>query len=197
MGDVIEGDYILADDEWDELTWVWGQTDVPKGCKVEIIDGLIIVTPYSAQAHHGIVEPVQRGLYGVIPEDWGIFQRLGMAVPSRLGLYVPDLAVVPEEALRTGDEHFVPASAAELVVEVTSQPTAHHDRTTKAAGHAEAGIPLYLLIDRLHPDGPAITLHSGPEGGAYRVMRPGRFGDPVMLPRPFDLPLDTGEFRGA
>ncbi|NNN31657.1 Uma2 family endonuclease [Streptomyces sp. S3(2020)] len=197
MGHVIEGDYILADNEWDELAWVWGQTDVPKGCKVEIIDGLIIVTPYSAQAHHGIVEPAQRRLYEVTPEGWGIYQRLGMAVPSRLGLYVPDLAVVPEEALRTRDDHFIPASAAELVAEVTSNATAHHDRTTKAVGYAEAGIPLYLLIDRLHPDGPAITLHSEPAGGVYRVMRPGRFGDPVMLPRLFDLTLDTREFRGV
>ncbi|AZQ40657.1 Uma2 family endonuclease [Streptomyces cyaneochromogenes] len=195
--DVFEGDYISADSEWDELAWVWRQTDVPKGCKVEIIDGLITVTPYSACAHHGIVERVQRYLYEVIPEEWGIYQRLATAVPSRLGLYVPDLAVVPKDALRTGDDHFVPAAASQLAVEVTSKATANNDRTTKAAGYAESGVPLYLLIDPLASGGPKITLYGEPKNGVYRVLRTGKFGDPVILPPPFHITLDTGEFRGS
>lgn len=193
--DAFDGDYISTDSEWDELVWVWKQTDVPKGCKVEIIDGLITVTPYSACAHHGIAEGVQRRLHEVIREDWGIYQRLATAVPSRLGLYVPDLAVVPQDALRTGG--FVPAAASELVVEVTSRATADNDRTSKMEGYAEAGVPLYLLVDPLAPDGPAITLYGEPKDGVYRVLRAGRFGDPVILPRPFRITLDTSEFRGC
>ncbi|MEV6945246.1 hypothetical protein AB0N07_25220 [Streptomyces sp. NPDC051172] len=106
--DVSDGDYIKTDSEWDELVWVWRRTDVPKGCKVEIIEGLITVTPYSACAHHRIAERVQRCLYDVIPKEWGVYQRLATAVPPRLEIYVPDLAVVPEEELRKGDDHFVP-----------------------------------------------------------------------------------------
>ncbi|MGI5377781.1 hypothetical protein ACQEV2_26750 [Streptomyces sp. CA-251387] len=37
---MIEGDYIMADNEWDEIVWIWQQTDAPKGCRTEIIDGL-------------------------------------------------------------------------------------------------------------------------------------------------------------
>lgn len=191
--DVIDGDYIMADNEWDELVWVWQQTDVPKGCKVEIIEGLITVTPYSECAHHAIAECVQRRLYDVIPREWGIYQRLATAVPPRLELYVPDLAVVPEEELRKGD-HFVRAAAAELVVEVTSKATAHNDRKTKAAGYAEAEVPLYLLVDPVAPDGPTITLYGEPHGDVYRVLREGKFGDQIELPEPFDLSLDTSEF---
>ena len=110
--------------------------------------------PYSAQAHHGTVEPVQRLLYGVIPEDWGIYQRLALAVPSRLGLYVPDLA----------------------------------------RGYAEAGIPLHLLIDAVAPGGPTVTLYGEPGGDAYRLLGAGRFGSRLVLPQPFGLALDTGEF---
>ncbi|MEV7319051.1 Uma2 family endonuclease [Streptomyces sp. NPDC093970] len=189
----IDADYIAADDEWDELVWVWQRTDVPKGCKVEIIDGLITVIPLSANAHHGIAERVQRRLYEVIPEDWGVYQRLGMAVPSRLRLYMPDIVVVPERAL-AGDAGFVPADRAELVVEITSRPTAFNDRTHKAAGCAAAGIPLYLLIDGWAPGGPAITLFGEPADGVYRILRAVGFGDPVKLPEPFGLTIDTAEF---
>ncbi|MFF1718888.1 Uma2 family endonuclease [Streptomyces sviceus] len=189
--DALDGDYVMADSEWDELVWVWRRTDVPKGCRVEILAGLITVTPYSAGTHHGIVEPMQRRLYDVIPEGWGVYQWLGMAVPSQLGLYMPDLAVVPQEALRGGDGP-VPVGAAELVVEITSEATAQHDRTTKTVGYAHAGVPLYLLVDRLAPGGPTVTLYGEPRDGAYRVLRADRFGDLVTLPEPFALTLDIG-----
>ncbi|MFI6441153.1 Uma2 family endonuclease [Streptomyces sp. NPDC050759] len=191
--DEYDGDYVMADNEWDELVWVWQRTDVPKGCRVEILAGLITVTPYSAGTHHGIVERMQRRLYEAIPEGWGIYQRLPMAVPSRLGLYVPDLAVVPREPLRVGDG-LVRLDTAELVVEITSETTALHDRTTKAVGYAAAGVPLYLLVDRLAPDGPAVTLYGEPRDGAYRVLGAYGLGDLVTLPEPFALTLDTGYF---
>ncbi|MEV2212827.1 Uma2 family endonuclease [Streptomyces sp. NPDC050997] len=192
--DVIDGDYIRADNEWDELVWVWEQTDAPKGCKIEIIEGLITVTPLSAIAHHAVTGRMTRRLYEVIPQDWGVYQWLGLATPSRLGLYVPDLAVVPRLELRTGNDGFVPAGEAELVVEITSKPTASNDRVHKAAGYAEAGVPLYLLIDALAPGGPTSTLYGEPEADGYRVLWAGEFGAPVLLPWPFDLSLDTSGF---
>ncbi|MGW3032532.1 Uma2 family endonuclease [Streptomyces sp. NPDC001178] len=191
--DVLDGDYIKADNEWDELVWVWQQTDVPKGCKAEIVEGLITVTPSPVNAHHAIAERVHRRLYEVIPGEWGVYQRLGMAVPSRLGLYVPDLAVVPEEVLK-GDGYFIQAGTAELVVEITSKATATNDRIHKAAGYAEAGIPLYLLIDGLAAGGPTITLYGEPKDGVYRLLRTGKFGAPLTLPHPFELTVDTSQF---
>ncbi|MFI8530591.1 Uma2 family endonuclease [Streptomyces aquilus] len=188
-----EGDYILTDSEWDELVWVWGQTDVPKGCKVEIIDGLITVTPYSAQAHHGTVEPVQRRLYGVIPEDWGVFQTQAIAVPSRLGMFIPDILVAPVQECTEADS-CLPAALAELVVEVTSRKNARHDRVSKPAAYASAGIPLYLLVDRWAPEGPTATLYGEPRGDVYRPLAVAKFGELLTVPAPFDLVIDTGEF---
>ncbi|MFE7268970.1 Uma2 family endonuclease [Streptomyces sp. NPDC057623] len=191
---VIEGDYIAADNAWDEIAWVWQRTDVPKGCRTEIIDGVVTVTPLPSVAHSCVADLVQHGLYDVIPDDWGIYQWLGLAVPSRLGLYVPDLAVVPEQELRVRDDVFVPAGKAELVVEITSKVTARNDRVHKAAGYAEAGIPLYLLIDSLAPGGATITLYGEPKGDVYRVLRACEYGAPISLPRPFDITLDSGDF---
>ncbi|MFI6371977.1 Uma2 family endonuclease [Streptomyces sp. NPDC050546] len=96
------------------------------------------MAPHSAISHHRIADRVQRSLSTVVPEHWLVFQWLGMAVPARLGLYVPDLAVVPEMPTE-GHDDFLPAAAAQLVVEITSAATARYDRTTKAAGYAEAG----------------------------------------------------------
>ncbi|PWI11023.1 restriction endonuclease [Streptomyces sp. NWU339] len=189
--DVFDGDYLKADNAWEELVWIWWHTDAPKPCKVEIIDGLVTVAPFAGNAHQALAAGVQQRLYEVIPQDWDVHQWLGTATPSRLGLYVPDLAVVPHRELREGDDDFVSASTAELVVEITSPATAHHDRTAKAAGYAAAGVPLYLLIDGLAPGGPTVTLHGGPENGVYRSLCAKGSGESVTLPQPFDLVLDA------
>ncbi|MGW5970270.1 Uma2 family endonuclease [Streptomyces sp. NPDC055186] len=192
--DVFDGDYPRADNAWDELVWIWRHTDAPKPCKVEIIDGLVTVAPFAGNAHQALAARVQRRLYEVIPQDWGVHQWLGTATPSRLGLYIPDLAVVPRMELREGDDDFVSASTAELVVEITSPATAHHDRTAKAAGYAAAGVPLYLLIDGLAPGGPVVTLYGEPGDGAYRALCVRGWGESVTLPHPFDLVLDADAF---
>jgi Uma2 family endonuclease len=193
---VCEGDYILTSSKWDELVWIWERTRAPKGCKVEITEGIVTVVPLATLAHHRIAERIQRCLYAVIPEDWGIHQWLGTAVPARLGLYVPDLVVVPEVAVK-GHDSFVPAAAAELAVEITSKATAHRDRTMKAAGYAAAGVRLYLLVDSWAQGGPTVTLYGEPEEGVYRLLRAGKFGESILLPEPFDLELDTSEFPGT
>lgn len=90
---------------------------------------------------------VQRALYEVIPRHWGIYQTLGTAA----------------QVLRDEGGNFIPAAAAELIVEITSRSNAAHDRIKKAAGYAQAGVPLYLLIDGWAPGGPTITLYGEPQ----------------------------------
>ncbi|MER6382754.1 Uma2 family endonuclease [Streptomyces sp. NPDC001250] len=181
------------DQNWDDLVRYWEEMEWPEGSKVEIIEGIITVSPSPAFRHNVIAERIQRRLYSVIPDDWGIFQTLSIAVPSRLGMFVPDLLVMPvQEHLET--DSYVPAALAELVVEVTSKSNARHDRVSKAAAYATAGIPLYLLIDRWAPGGPTATLYGEPKGDVYRVLSAVKFGDPIKLPAPFDVTIDTGEF---
>lgn len=180
--------------EWDELVRIWQETDAPEGCKVEIIEGIVTVAPPPSHAHNDIADLVQRRLYEVIPNDWGVYQSLGVALPARDGLYIPDLAVAPKQALRATEGHCVPADAVELVVEITSRSNASNDRIKKAAGYAQAGVPLALLIDSWAPGGPTITLYGEPQGGVHRVLRAGKFGDTLTLPKPFHLDLDTGDF---
>ncbi|MGA4948696.1 hypothetical protein [Streptomyces lydicamycinicus] len=44
------------------------------------------------------------------------------------------------------------------------------------------------------PRGPAVTLHGDPEGDAYRTLSAVRFGEPMYLPAPFDVTVDTALF---
>ncbi|GAA5058802.1 Uma2 family endonuclease [Streptomyces similanensis] len=181
------------DQSWDDLVRFWEEMEWPEGSKVEIIEGIITVSPAPAPRHNVIAELIQRRLYSVIPGDWGIYQTLAMAVPSRLGMLVPDLVVAPRSQCVESDTH-VSAVVAELVVEVTSKSNARHDRISKPAAYATAGIPFYLLVDRWAPDGPATTLYGEPRGDVYRPLATAKFGEPIKLPAPFDLVIDTDDF---
>ncbi|MDT3398663.1 Uma2 family endonuclease [Streptomyces sp. B1866] len=183
-------------DEWDDLVRLSREPGFPEGCKVEIIEGIITVAPPPSNNHNRIADKVQRRLYSVIPEDWGIFQTLGVIQPAHRNLYIPDLAVVPHAALDalgpSGD--YAPLTDAELVVEITSKSNARHDRKEKLAGYARAGVPLYLLVDAWVRGGPVVTLFGNPESHIYQVLQTVGFGKEIHLPKPFDLTLDTAIF---
>ncbi|GAA4998396.1 MULTISPECIES: Uma2 family endonuclease [Streptomyces] len=181
---------------WDDLVRFWEEMDWPEGSKVEIIEGIITVSPAPGLPHNDITDRIQRRLYAVIPDRWGIYQTLALSVPSRLGMLIPDLVVTQLPDHTESDTH-IPAALAELVVEVTSKSNARHDRISKPAAYATAGIPLYLLVDRWAPGGPTATLYGEPKGDVYRVLSAAKFGDPLKLPAPFDLTIDTGEFPEA
>lgn len=178
---------------WDDLVRFWEEMEWPEGSRVEIIEGIVTVSPAPAFRHDLIAESIRRRLYSVISEDMGIFQTLAIAVPSRLGMLIPDLVVAPRREHTESDTH-IPAAMVELVVEVTSKSNARHDRVSKPAAYAAAGIPLFLLVDRWAPDGPAATLYGDPKGDVYRPLLTAKFGEPLILPAPFDLVIDTAEF---
>ncbi|MEV5309864.1 Uma2 family endonuclease [Streptomyces sp. NPDC052610] len=178
---------------WDDLVRFWEEMEWPEGSKVEIIEGIVTVSPAPASRHNLIAARIQRRLYAVLPEDLEIFQTQAIAVPSRLGMFIPDLLVAPVRECAESDSH-ISGALAELVVEVTSQSNARHDRVSKPAAYATAAIPLYLLVDRWAPGGPTVTLYGEPKGDVYRVLSAVKFGDPIKLPEPFGLTLDTGEF---
>ncbi|MGW5333057.1 Uma2 family endonuclease [Streptomyces bauhiniae] len=180
------------DRTWDDLVRFWDESDWPEGSRVEIIEGIVTVSPTPAYRHNVMAARIQRRLYSVIPEDWEIFQTLSIAVPSRLGMFIPDLVVAPLRPPET--ESHIPAALAELVVEVTSPSNARHDRVSKPAAYATAGIPLYLLVDPWAPGGPTVTLYGEPKDDVYRVLSAVKFGDTIHLPKPFNVAIDTSEF---
>ncbi|MFJ2177461.1 Uma2 family endonuclease [Streptomyces sp. NPDC087851] len=178
---------------WADLVRIWEQVDAPEGYKVEIIEGIITVSLTPSWDHNLTAAGIQRSLGTVIPEEWYIFQRYHAAVPSRRGVFIPDLMVVAGEEDKPAPGELFPAGQAKLVVEITSEDSATRDRVTKTRGYAQAGVPLYLLLDPWVSDSPTATLYGEPEGGTYRTLQAVEYGGKLTLPAPFDLAIDTSE----
>ncbi|MCA1222603.1 Uma2 family endonuclease [Streptomyces sp. 8L] len=181
---------------WDDLVRLWEGTDAPEGCKVEIIEGIITVAPPPSNDHNLIADLVQEVLYAAKPKDWGVYQTLGLVLPSKKGLYIPDL-VLAERADLAKRPSSLPADRAKLVVEITSESNANHDRIAKVHGYADAGVPLYLLLDSWHSARPTFTLYGEPADGTYRALLVGEFGEKLVLPEPFGCDIDTSAFPVA
>ncbi len=177
---------------WDELVRVWERTDAPEGWKVEIIEGIVTMTPPPAVNHNRTAAKLHRLLVSAIPQDWDVYQTQGLSVPARKGLFIPDLVVMPDSVPSESD-NYLPCHEARLVVEITSKSNAHTDRIVKLRGYAEAGVPLYLLLDPWRSE-PTATLYGKPEAGTYRLLEAVDYGDAIHLPDPFDLTIDTGVF---
>ncbi|MFC9427372.1 Uma2 family endonuclease [Streptomyces sp. NPDC056987] len=177
---------------WDDLVRIWEQVDAPEGHKVEIIEGIITVSSTPSWDHNSTAFLLLLRLAAVIPSDWRIFQTQEAAVPGRKGLYIPDLMVVAEEDGPAPGELF-PAGKAKLVVEITSPGNAARDCVAKARCYAQAGVPLYLLLDPCVSDIPIAKLYGEPKDGTYRMLQAVEYGGKLTLPAPFDLAIDTSE----
>ncbi|MGP4046430.1 Uma2 family endonuclease [Streptomyces sp. 2A115] len=81
-----------------------------------------------------------------------------------------------------------------MVVEVTShdRDTDRRDRIDKVRGHAEAGIPIYLLIDR---DNDTVVVHNDLKNGTYQQSPSYPYGAVVELPAPVNITLDTEKLK--
>ena len=85
---------------WDDLVRFWEEMEWPEGSKVEIIEGIITVSPLAAHRHN-----VHRGPHPASPvlrdpRGLGDLPDTGIAVPSRLGMFIPDLAGGPRAGVR-------------------------------------------------------------------------------------------------
>jgi hypothetical protein len=172
---------------------LWHRVKVPEGSRAEVVAGAVTVALPPTNGHNAVADLIQRRLYTAIPEEWGVYQRLALALRSCDSLNVPDLAVVSRAELKGGGTS-VPAASAKLVVEITQWNDRHHDTELKPTGYAAEGVPLYLLVDLHAPGGPLITLYGEPFGDVYRVLAEVKFGEEIHLPAPFELTLDTSEF---
>ncbi|WP_370945010.1 Uma2 family endonuclease [Amycolatopsis sp. cg5] len=185
---------VAVDEGWRALVRSWRETDVPDGWRAEICEGEVTMVPPPGVEHNLIADLVHRALLGAVPREWGVFQTLGVSVADLRKLYVPDLVVMPVEALSRADLDPVPASGAKLVVEIVSPANARVDRVEKLRAYAEAAVPLYLLIDRFDEHGPLVTVFSEPVAGHYREVNAALFGSLIELPEPIGLKLDTNDF---
>lgn len=117
-------------------------------------------------------------------------QGIQVSEPQRL--YIPDLVVIPLSAEAIDGQLFAAQDAA-LAVEITSRSNARLDRGEKCDAYAAGGVGMYLLVDRCRRK-KSCTLYWEPKDGEYLRAVTVPFGEPVHLPAPLDLTIDTSRF---
>jgi len=120
-----------------------------------------------------------------MPDTFKVFPGLNVVLPAEhTRLLVPDvLAVRLADVDVERNPLSIPASAVPLAVEVVSPSSTTHDRFTKPALYAEAGIPHHWRVE-IGRDGPTVHVHALVAGGETdldgamyartHVVRPGQ-----------------------
>ncbi|WP_267246456.1 Uma2 family endonuclease [Streptomyces sp. PR69] len=191
---VVEADRIEMANSSDELTLDnlfrrLERMPVPEGYKVEIVGGSIHMSP-QRQTHWEIIFSIARQLAAVYaPKRLASDVRIDF--PGYLNGFACDVAAFTEHS-RKNAKGLWRYQDIEFVAEVISKDTAANDYGPKKASYAEAGIPVYLIVD---PYVGKCLLHTCPEKGDYASEAKFDFGDEIDLTHtPVGLALTTDDF---
>jgi Uma2 family endonuclease len=175
------------------LEQLWQSLDLP-GYLVELIDGQIVLSPTPSRGHSNVVTELMDQLAEVKRRRWERHTNLTVHIPVTRERIIPDLAVVPDDAPGF-DANELLAPSVLLAAEVVSPYSRREDRDVKPQIYARSGIPLYLLIDKL-ADPPMVTLFSQAGSDGYSQREAAAAGEPLRLPKPFGIALDTARLLG-
>jgi Uma2 family endonuclease len=153
------------------VTHSWTLDDLARlpddGRRYEIVDGSLHVAPAPAVLHQLHCGWLHEALLANKPADVYVFEGANVMLPAEpTRLLVPDVLVVRVTDIDIDDNPFaVPASAVPLAVEVVSPSSITHDRFTKPALYAEAGVPSYWRVETGR-DGPTVHVYALAAGAA-------------------------------
>ncbi|KXK59207.1 hypothetical protein AWW66_25505 [Micromonospora rosaria] len=155
--------------------------------RVELVDGVIQVTPSPTLGHQDISSLLWRWLADHAPEHLRASQAVGVALSANTSRQ-PDVllrraGVAPDRSLLR------PADVA-LAVEIVSPGTRWTDRFAKPGEYAAVGIPCYWRIeqDPVHVYAYRLGRQPGPAGvPQYELVADS--ADVVELTEPFELKL--------
>jgi Uma2 family endonuclease len=178
-----------AEAELADLEAVWETLDLP-GHRVELIDGQIVVSPSASVRHSSAVDALIIQLVEVRQRrGWRLHTNLTVHIEATRERLIPDLMIAPPDAPQFGDSELL-SHGVLLVAEVVSPSSRRQDREVKLRAYALGMVPLYLLVDKL-AEPPAVILHHDPGADGYRTRQRATVGQPLRLPEPFGVALDT------
>ncbi|MFI0937309.1 Uma2 family endonuclease [Streptomyces sp. NPDC021020] len=160
-----------------------------EGLRLELIGGSPVFKPRPDGRHTTVTAWLARQCMERRPE-WGLHVGLGLRVgAARDGRAVPDATLLPVGRL-PGSGQWADPEGVLMTAEVTRGDWASswRNRVEKPRAYAEAGIPVYLLVDL---DTCRFTVHSRLEQGTYALRLAVPFGQPLPLPDPVGMELDT------
>ncbi|MEO3787640.1 Uma2 family endonuclease [Actinocorallia sp. B10E7] len=185
----------MASRDLPDAQQAFGELIVPEGFRAELIDGEIILSPSGRRLHWRLISRIAAQLTSLT--DWECITEQTIQHPRFTDLPEPDLAVLPYTD-EPSDDTYHPADEVVFVVEVVSRRDPHNDGVRKTDVYARFGIPLHLTVD---PFKGRCVLRLVPQSGDERVgptyteHRVFPFGEPIDLPPPLNITLDTSTFR--
>lgn len=161
----------------DQALWqAWRSMDVPDGFRAEIIERVIEVSPTGGSRHGAINRRVARALHDFLRGS-GYGPAQDFNVIHNLRVLIPDVFVAPDdiEEIDHPDGLGILASGVGLVVETVSpgSDARQRDLVRKHRAYAQAGIPVYVIIDD-YDDGGSVTVLSGPDPARGSYARSSR-----------------------
>ena len=184
-----------AASEFADLERIWYQMEWPPGSRVELIDSELVVSPTGSVSHSDAVSALIFQLVDLARErDWVMHTFLTAHIPPTRERLIPDLMIAPKGSPPFSEWELL-APGVLLAAEVVSPSSRRRDREAKPRAYAQGGIPLYLLIDRFAKP-PAVTLFSQPGAEGYARRQTATAGQPLRLPKPFGIALDTARLLG-
>jgi Uma2 family endonuclease len=180
--------------EFADLERLWETLDIPDR-RVEFLDGQIVVSPTASLWHSNAIDELIDALIDVKrAHGWRIHTYATVHIPATRERLIPDLMIAPRDA-PTFDKNELLGHGVLLVAEVVSPHSQRRDRVAKLRAYAQGRVPLYLLIDQL-ADPAVVTAFSDPAEMSYRTCTPATAGQPLRLPEPFGIALDTRRLLG-
>jgi Uma2 family endonuclease len=171
----------------------WRSADHPDdGSRLELIWGYYHVSPPPGGPHQFALGALYRALWQAVEGNDRLHAVTGVGVEISTAIrtaLIPDVALLNTLPTTTS----FPASALVLAVEIWSPGNNAHERETKVAGYAIAGVPYLWTVD-LHAVRRTATLRAYElVGGVYRERTPALPVDGnsrVVLPGPVNVSID-------
>ncbi|GAB3491197.1 Uma2 family endonuclease [Nocardiopsis coralliicola] len=164
---------------------------LPKGYRVEVFGGSIVVSPCPGNRHNRIVRELMLQLEAALPDDRVAAQTTAVGLSGNASEYtIPDLVVMPA-SVEEKNQWLNEPDAVEFVLEVVSDSSVSMDLLVKPRVYAEMAIPIALIVD---PREGWIYRHDDPRDGEYRSITRFLFGEDVPLTEPVATTLSTKRF---
>lgn len=153
------------------------------GRLVELVDGVLLATPADAALHARAVRRLARALEAASEPPLEVFAPFTLRLAGETEV-LPDVAVVA-----VADPLPRYPRDVRLVAEVLSPRSRRTDVALKARVYADAGVPLFLVVD---PDAVTLAVHALRGDGYVEVARAAR-GSAAPVPDPVAVLLSPAD----
>ncbi|KAA6220861.1 Uma2 family endonuclease [Streptomyces albofaciens JCM 4342] len=177
---------VLSQEQFEELAHLGLR--VEEALRLELINGRIREKPIPDGDHAEIIAWLTR-LCTQIDAGWWLHVGQGLRVEKyRKGNARPDGCLASSDAF-VGQGEWADAEGVLMAVEVTSRDydTNRRDREEKPKAYAEAGIPVYLIVDPNDATWHVLQL----DGRHYVETAKGIFGQEIPMPEPMGFTVRT------